>query len=901
MNRPKAGAMIMSSLLTASIAPAQTPPATNSLPDPGNSTWHIGLANFFGTKEATLTKDYNMNFYTVFIDGKFSHALGSARAFNTSLHFVEKADLALSGTNITGTFSVLITPDQWVPLDHQTVKLEAEINGFLFTSVDKKGRPFQQLGGTYKAVMHGSNAGPGPDKTYEGNLIGGVGPTETGWDNASLRAVLTPVPDEGEPTAAGLTINLGFADGKVHWGTVGTAWTKEGNCGRDIPFDTGSMILGPQGASGKVTMPYRALDIACDPSEQAEVDLTFIRVQGMVGGRATIEVKRDGKVIRTYGAFGRGGGSKGAGGARTAASPQWLWDDKINLAPWWVPVKDFKAPEPGEHPRLIFRKSDIAALRKRAETVGGKAILEHLRRMLDGKNGDTLPTVFNEVPPDNHDQTPSMPLGSFTTWHCAGYGLLYQVTGDAKYAALSRQAVQLCFDGKIDVDNRYSWFMPGTVMRAGSLLTGIALAYDLCYDAWPEDFRKKVALEIQNYDKPLAPSDGKPSTSRVNLLELVTAKGYPPGSNHYGAYLGAGFAVLAILGDPGTDLEKLTKYLGYAEKRAVYMINHGFGDGGFYPEGHHPSRLSANGGFLEFVTALRTAAGRDYANAQPNISWITLRWLMETGADMSFMHRGVYGGDVLESGGISHDGEIPNGFATLPDKFRPAWLWFYDNFYGPHHKNWGAATYPHRAVYAYVFWPVGTTAVNPAEIVPKAYADTIQGYFYNRKEWKDANDIIVTHAMDIGPDGYYALEGNGKNELGCFVKGLGFHRVRFPAPEGDVTGYVTAPDGSSILSVWTGGPTPASFAVDFSGASGADALLVSVGPKLRNAMPKPEKKSTGSITPTSLKVGNLTFNLLVLSKGDAPKPEVDGQTVKIGKQTVSYDGKRIVFGVWDGK
>lgn len=882
--------------LTATVVTAQTPPPTNSLPDPGNATWHIGFASFYGTKEATLTKDYNLNFYTVFVDGKYSHALGSARAFNTSLHFVEKADIQLSGTNVSGKFSVLLTPDQWVPTSHQPVKLDAEIDGALYNSVDKKGKPCILLGGTFKAVMHGSNAGPGPDRNYEGKLMGGVGPTETGWDNASFNALLTPVPAEGEPTEAGLAIEIGCSDGGVHWGTVGTAWTKGGESGRHVPFDTTGLKAVPLGYTGKVVLPNRALDITCDPAEQAEMDLTVVRVQGMVGGRAAITVKRDGKVLKTYNAYGRGGGNKGSGGPRTATSPQWTWDGKANLDPWWVPVKDFKPVEPGEHPRLIFRKADVASLRKKAETAEGKAILERLRLLLDGKNGDTLPTRFNETPPDNHDKSPDMPAGTFTTWHGAGYGLLFQITGDKKYAELARQAVQLCFDGKIDIDNRYAWFMPGTTMRAGSLMTGIALAYDLCYEAWPDDFRQKVALEIQNYDKPCAPSDGKPSNSRVNLYDLASAGGYPPGSNHYGSYLGVGFAILAILGDPGTDTARLTKLMGYVERHAVHMIYHGFGDAGFYPEGHHPPRLSANFGYLELLMALRTAAGKDFINAQPNASWITLRWLMETSADMSFMHRGVYGGDEL-----GDRGEIPHGFATIPDKYKPAWLWFHDNFYGPKYKNWGAANYPHRAVYAFVFWPVDTKAVNPAEIMPKAYADTLQGYFYNRREWKDVNDIIVTHCMDTGFKGYYGLEGGGKNEKGVYIKGLGFANVRFPAPEAKVTAYVTAPDGSSVLSAWTGGPAPASFAVDFSGASGAEALFVSVGPGLRNALPKPEKKEKGAITPTQLKAGDLTFNLLALHTGEAPKAEVDGNSLKIGKQTVTFDGKRIVLGTWAGK
>lgn len=38
--------------------------------------------------------------------------------------------------------------------------------------------------------------------------------------------------------------------------------------------------------------------------------------------------------------------------------------------PWPAPVKDWVEPEPGEHPRLFFRKSDIPALRGEG---GGRA------------------------------------------------------------------------------------------------------------------------------------------------------------------------------------------------------------------------------------------------------------------------------------------------------------------------------------------------------------------------------------------------------------------------------------------------------------------------------------------------------------------------------------------------
>ena len=65
--------------------------------------------------------------------------------------------------------------------------------------------------------------------------------------------------------------------------------------------------------------------------------------------------------------------------------------------PWPAPVKGFVPPEPGEHPRLLFRRSDLPQLRKRAQTPEGKAILKRLREQLNGSDGESTPTEFNPV------------------------------------------------------------------------------------------------------------------------------------------------------------------------------------------------------------------------------------------------------------------------------------------------------------------------------------------------------------------------------------------------------------------------------------------------------------------------------------------------------------------------
>jgi len=63
-------------------------------------------------------------------------------------------------------------------------------------------------------------------------------------------------------------------------------------------------------------------------------------------------------------------------------------------------------------------------------------------------------------------------------------------------------------------------------LRAGPVLGWTAIGYDLCYDGWDEDFRKKVCVALANYDE-----GGK--RNDINLVKLTEGT-KPPGSNHYG-------------------------------------------------------------------------------------------------------------------------------------------------------------------------------------------------------------------------------------------------------------------------------------------------------------------------------------------------------------------------------
>jgi len=82
---------------------------------------------------------------------------------------------------------------------------------------------------------------------------------------------------------------------------------------------------------------------------------------------------------------------------------------------WPTPVADFTPLAANEHPRLAFRKSDVAKFRKLAkQTPEGEAILAQTLAIL-GKRG-------------------KQQGDKFSNWPAVGYAFAYQMTGEKKYA-----------------------------------------------------------------------------------------------------------------------------------------------------------------------------------------------------------------------------------------------------------------------------------------------------------------------------------------------------------------------------------------------------------------------------------------------------------------------------------
>lgn len=564
----------------------------------------------------------------------------------------------------------------------------------------------------------------------------------------------------------------------------------------------------------------------------------------------------------------------------TAADPK-------EETPWPAAIKDFVAPKGGEHPRLFFRKSELPAIKKRAETAEGKEIVKRLRFLLNGGDGESMPTVFNESGKAYEGKTKEPPVGkTYTLWHGAGFGMLYQLTAEKKYADLGKECVEKALAGQRDRDDRYSWVRPGGALRAGPSLGAVAMAYDLCYDGWDEEFRTTVAKAIQGYDQ----------GQYMTLGELARGARLTPGSNHWGCQIGgAGLAVLAVEGDPGTDAKVIAAHREAVEKNVVRQLTEGFGDHGYFNEHPGPGQIASDTAFVPMLQAMRVSGGKDFVTPRPNGEWVSLKWaewLLPTdkGAYYPNPHpNGGYGTEYFQRGGLSKGGQFVQGFGAVADEHKPAMLWVYKHFVEPTEgkeypdqlkegeKSYDAFTYPHRAVLALVNWPMAVPEKNPEGVLPRAVGDEKMGYYVFRNRWKDADDTVVGVLLGARNDGPGTVH----------VWGLG-ERVKFgQMRKGKADHYAPRPDGSGTL---TAGDT--FLAVDYSGASGAEAVVVLGGA----GVGKPAAKSGGVVAVTELKVGDTPFSVLTLQKkGDPPAVKVDGDKVVVGGQTVTFDGKKLVF------
>jgi hypothetical protein len=163
------------------------------------------------------------------------------------------------------------------------------------------------------------------------------------------------------------------------------------------------------------------------------------------GGRARYDVslrrQNDGGFAGTFTGEFRGTAVSGKASATLKPAP-------AASAPGFLP------PQPGEHPRLLFCRSDLPALREKAKTPLGQAAL--------AKMGWSNEKEMDVV----------------------GLGVKYQLTSERAFATQAIAGVEQLMRAGLHCDQYGN--------NVGDRAEKMALAFDLCHDAWPEEFRRRV-------------------------------------------------------------------------------------------------------------------------------------------------------------------------------------------------------------------------------------------------------------------------------------------------------------------------------------------------------------------------------------------------------------------------
>lgn len=519
-------------------------------------------------------------------------------------------------------------------------------------------------------------------------------------------------------------------------------------------------------------------------------------------------------------------------------------EDRFEGRPWPAEVEGHVPVVPGEHPRLFFRRGDLPELRRRAETTEGRMIVQRLRVLLNGGDGETMTTVFSKeiesYPNGEMAHAVIDKPGVYTISHVAGYGFLYQLTGDKKYAEFGRQCFLKGFEEKVrDRDSRYALYDAGP-LRVGPTLTWYALGYDLCYEGWDPGFRKYAAEKLLFH----VAQEGR--RRNVDVETLGRGEFFHPACNHWGGIVsGSAMIALATMGDPEADPAQVEKLLASGAQTTLRQLTEGIGDYGFFGGGTGPGLITTHTAFVPLLQAWRVAAGKNYLTPRPVGEWLTLKFVygctpQPKGAPPIYPVRGVYGHNYFHRMGMSGSGDFCQGFGAVSDRYKPALLWLYNRSFRTTDLHaempWDSINpYPHRSILALVNGPFGIEEANPGTVLPTVTVDRYWNLVQIRTSWGKPDDLFIS-VLTERSGGHYT----------CPPDTYILHRGRMSrlpiTLRGAVQDCVETPNG------WTIRTDSGSMAIDRSGVSGADlliawdgarSLLDGYGPDTKEKLPGP--------------------------------------------------------------
>ena len=319
-------------------------------------------------------------------NGQWGVAVGSSRdpykqgnvkkTYNRSWYCGDLSQAAIRDGRMKGRVTMHMTPDLWVPRDGKSYTIVLDVDA----KVDSG-----KMTGNYSVVEINSETERNRGFGKKG-AIKGESKSFTPRDlpaECTLRCQMQGALIGGSPGTIGrcMIVDLGLENGKLTSLIFGNL-SKNSSVEALAPVEIGDGVVEADrdGFTAKVTVPATTLDVVpCD----YVYEMTGRFLNNVVVGTYKLTAKVAGQDDVVFDGSFDGGINVG------------VRHMEVDRRPWYVNVRAFKPPARKEHPRILFRKSDVAQLRKKATTPEGKAILQRLRLLLDGADGDTMTTVFS--------------------------------------------------------------------------------------------------------------------------------------------------------------------------------------------------------------------------------------------------------------------------------------------------------------------------------------------------------------------------------------------------------------------------------------------------------------------------------------------------------------------------
>jgi hypothetical protein len=411
----------------------------------------------------------------------------------------------------------------------------------------------------------------------------------------------------------------------------------------------------------------------------------------------------------------------------------------------------------------------------------------------------------------------------------------------------------------------------------------------------------------------------------------------------------------------------LRLFLKTAERNIQRYLDLAIGDGGFGTEGDLYTNVSASL-IIPFLHAYREVLGKDFIS-KSHAAWFLPNGVMRMVKQNNHVYVPPYGRHRIGAGGSL----FANGLATLPEQFLAGVFWFFDHYFGfQGDGTFGVGKHtPHDAIYALVGYRENLERKNPAEVFGRILVDRQKGLFVFRNQWQNQDDFVSSIYLKRQP----RVGGWSFPEVGSFrITGLGTNWAIAGPGDGkresenlavlpkakawetaQISSFFSKKDGSGIITlkmkdiVLPSREPPVrisslrSFAVDYSGISGAPALFAIVdvfsgatsdqyfaeknwimhteGKVTIEGQKFVIKNQSGAslkgifVTPNQVEIsyqknevggaiiatgGDQFFVVMTVQKGDAPPLEIIGNSsldarVDVGAQTIRFLNNRLVL------